>query len=279
MYTMGIQRHAKLNRLQQILPEGLPVDSSWLQRQGYSRQLIAKYLRHGWLASPVRGVYRRDSAMIDKRRWEPVVISMQALLEVPVTVGGRTALELHGLSHYLSMSAPTEAHLYGPEVPPSWVNKLSLKERFVFHSANLFKTSEDCINRSTEYEQANFTQHKWGASEWSIRVSTPERAILELLDELPSHESFHQADVLMEGLTNLRSKYLNMLLVACKSIKTKRLFLWFALRHNHAWLKTLDTENVDIGKGKRMIVPGGRLDPKFLITVPEEFANDRQHTI
>ena len=35
-------------------------------------------------------------------------------------------------------------------------------------------------------------------------LSSPERAILELLDELPKRESFHQADMLMEGLTNLR---------------------------------------------------------------------------
>lgn len=279
MTTMSIQRYTKLNQLQQTLPEGLPVDSNWLQKQGYSRQLIAKYLRQGWLSSPVRGVYRRDSSMIDQQRWEPVVISMQTLLEVPVTVGGRTALELHGLSHYLSMSAPSEVHLYGTESPPSWVNKLPLKQRFSFHSTNLFKASAVDINRSGEYQQANFTQHKWGASEWSILISTPERAILELLDELPTHESFHQADMLMEGLSNLRPKCLKKLLADCRSIKTKRLFLWFSQRHNHAWLKKLDTENVNIGKGKRMIVPGGKLDPTYLITVPEEFASDRQRTL
>lgn len=217
--------------------------------------------------------------MIDQQRWEPVVISMQSLLEVSVTVGGRTALELHGLSHYLSMTAPSEVHVYGPELPPSWLNKLPLKQRFVFHSTHLFKTSDGSINRSKEYRQANFTDHKWGASEWSMLISTPERAILELLDELPTHESFDQADVLMEGLSNLRPKYLKTVLAECRSIKTKRLFLWFAQRHNHAWLKMLDTEKIDIGKGKRMIVSGGKLDPKYLITVPEEFANDRQRTI
>ena len=135
------------------------------------------------------------------------------------------------------------------------------------------------MSRSNEYQQTNFTDYKWGASEWSMLISTPERAILELIDELPTHESFHQADVLMEGLSNLRPNYLNTVLADCRSIKTKRLFLWFAKRHNHAWLKTLDTENINLGKGKRMIVPGGKLDPKYLITVPEEFANDRQRTI
>lgn len=275
---MGIQRYDKLNQLHQVLPEGLPVDSNWLQRRGYSRQLIAKYLRHGWLASPVRGVYRRDSVMMDHESWESVVISLQRLLEVCVTVGGRTALELHGLSHYLSMTAQ-EVQLYVSKPPPSWVNKIPLKQRFVFHSTNLFKTDDGKIDRSKDYRQANFMDYKWGASEWSLCVSTPERAILELLDELPTHESFHQADMLMEGLSNLRPNYLNTLLADCRSIKTKRLFLWFSQRHNHAWFQTLDTENVDIGKGKRMIVPGGKLDPKYLITVPEEFANDRQRTL
>lgn len=276
---MGIQRYAKLNHLRQILPEGLPVDSNWLQKQGYSRQLIAKYLRQGWLASPVRGVYRRDSIMMDQKSWEPVVISMQSLLEVPVAIGGRTALELYGLSHYLSMAVPAEVHLYGSEPPPGWVNKLPLKQQFVFHSTRLFKTGDGGTNRSDEYRQINFQNYQWGASEWSMLISTPERAILEFLNELPTNESFHQADVLIEGLSNLRPKYLAMLLADCRSIKTKRLFLWFAQRHNHAWLKMLDTENIDIGKGKRMIVSGGKLDLNYLITVPEEFANDRQCTI
>ena len=39
-------------------------------------------------------------------------------------------------------------------------------------------------------------------------VSTPERAILELLDEVPKRETFHQADVLMEGLRNLSPRRL-----------------------------------------------------------------------
>jgi hypothetical protein len=272
---MGIQKYIKLNQLQQILPEGLPVDSNWLQKQGYSRQLIAKYVQHGWLKSPARGVYRRDSGLVNQQSWEPVVISLQNLLKVPVTVGGRTALELHGLSHYLSMSAASQVHLYTPEPLPTWVSKLPLKQQFMFHSTLLFKASKDRLKKSKEYRQANFTEYKWGASEWSMLISTPERAILELLDELPTHESFHQADMLMEGLSNLRPQYLNIVLANCHSIKTKRLFLWFAHRHNHAWLKALDTKKINIGKGKRMLIPGGKLDSRYLITVPKEFANDR----
>ena len=41
------------------------------------------------------------------------------------------------------------------------------------------------------------------------------------------------------------------------------------LRIQHAWLKNLDSNRIDLGKGKRMLVRGGKLDPKFKITVPE----------
>jgi len=96
-----------------------------------------------------------------------------------------------------------------------------------------------------------------------------ERAIFELLDEVPQRETFHQADTLMEGLRNLSPRRLHTLLVECRSVKVKRLFLWFAERHKHAWLKRLDRKGIDLGSGKRMLVRGGKLDARFNITVPE----------
>ena len=58
------------------------------------------------------------------------------------------------------------------------------------------------------------------------------------------------------------------LLRECRSVKVKRLFLWFAERHGHAWFERLDLDGVDLGSGKRMLVRGGKLDPKYRITVP-----------
>jgi len=53
-----------------------------------------------------------------------------------------------------------------------------------------------------------------------------------MMDEVPQRETFHQADVLMEGLSNLSPRRLHTLLVACRHVKVKRLFLWFAERIN-----------------------------------------------
>jgi hypothetical protein len=101
-------------------------------------------------------------------------------------------------------------------------------------------------------------------------MSSPERAIMELLDEVPERETFHQADMLMEGLRNLSPRRLQNLLVNCRSVKVKRLFFWFSERHNHAWLPKLKRKEIDLGSGKRMLVRGGKLDRKFNITVPEK---------
>jgi len=290
MLTMGAQKQDKLNWLQRNLPEGLVVDAAWLEKQGYSSSLRSKYVAHGWLDQVVRGVYRRPAVQLpvpdgrESLRWQHVVISLQMLLERPVTVGGRTALELQGFAHYLSSSAAhREIHLYGAGTPPGWLSKLKLDTRFVFHNAErLFKDADTLRNLKTKAGEldavrnaradlvpSSYIRQSWGQWEWPLTISSPERAILELLNEVPQRETFHQADVLMEGLRNLSPRRLHTLLVACRSVKVKRLFLWFAERHNHAWLRSLNRSGIDLGQGKRMLVKGGKFDPKFNITVPE----------
>jgi hypothetical protein len=280
---VGIQNQDKLNWLQRSLPDGLVADSAWLEKHGYSRSLRNKYVAHGWLDLVARGVYCRPApkppsdAGHETLRWQPVVISLQMLLGYPFTIGGRTALELQGFGHYLSSGRNREIHLYGTGKPPGWVYKLKLENRFVFHNAEkLFKSEAGRPSRKkagsgsgNDLLQSGYIRQPWGQWEWPLTMSSPERASLELLDEVPQRETFHQADVLMEGLRNLSPRRLQTLLVACRNIKVKRLFLWFAERHQHAWLKKLDRKDIDLGHGKRMLVRGGKLDPKFNITVPE----------
>ncbi len=109
-----------------------------------------------------------------------------------------------------------------------------------------------------------------GHATYPIRYASRERAALELLDELPEHESFQQVDALMEGMSDLSPRRLQILLEACASVKVKRLFLFFADRHRHAWLSRLDASRVDLGSGKRVLVKGGKLDPRYNITVPAD---------
>jgi hypothetical protein len=286
---MRQQTQSKLNWLQRNLPEGLVVDAAWLQSRGYSSALRSKYAAGGWLEQVARGVYRRPLASLpapeedEALQWQHVALSLQTILQRPVIVGGRTALELQGFAHYLSVTGPREVHLYGDEPLPTWVVKLKLDTKFVFHNAKKLFKNEPILSglggqgvhpqpyepSSTESLRGGFVRQTWGQWHWPLTMSSPERAILELLDEVPERETFHQADMLMEGLRNLSPRRLQTLLVECRSVKVKRLFLWFAERHNHAWLQKLDRKDIDLGSGKRMLVRGGKLDPKFNITVPE----------
>jgi hypothetical protein len=276
---MAKQNGTKINWLEKHLPEGLLVDAAWLGKHGYSTSLRSQYVAAGWLEQPTRQVYRRQRGSL---KWEHVVISLQALLEYPLVVGGRTALDLHGFSHYLSRTT-SEVHLCGPKAPPHWLDKLPLKMRFRYHNSrtlftvdhlgtlpNLDWNPDESRRALAGTAETTVVTLPWGAWDWPLTVSTPERAILELLDELPKHESFDQADQLMDGLRTLSPRRLQRLLAECRSVKVKRLFFFLAERHGHAWLKQLDKQEIDFGKGKRMLVRGGKLDPSYQITVPED---------
>ena len=172
-------------------------------------------------------------------------------------------------------------HLHGDDGPlPGWLHALD-GPRFVHHNAKRLFPSRSTSQAMDAYREAGPDGADGRASHddlvwrrldfaWGVVMSAPERAALELLDELPTRESFHEADMLMSGLVNLRPGRMSRLLSECRSVKVKRLFLWFAERHEHQWFGRLDLEGVDLGRGKRMLVRGGKLDAKYQITMPED---------
>ena len=258
------------------MPEGVLVNTAWLEDHGYSRQLLSHYVSAGWLDQPARGVYRRPRGPLT---WQQLVVSLQTFLDYPLAVGGRTALELLGYAHYLSHKE-SQVHLYGPKPPPGWLHKLRLDPQFKYHNdqrlfknhavASEFKKLSGPSENPKEPLSLSLTAVPLGQWDWKLILSTPERALLELLDELPARETFHQVDMLMQGLTNLSPRRLQKLLTDCKSVKVKRLFFFFADRHAHAWLKPLKKQKFDLGTGKRLLVKGGKLDHAYQITVPED---------
>ncbi|MGA9163403.1 MAG: type IV toxin-antitoxin system AbiEi family antitoxin domain-containing protein [Thiobacillus sp.] len=277
---MSEQKSTKINLLQDLLEEGLLAPTGWLEEQGYSRALISKYVDSGWLVSPARGVYRRPGPSL---KWQHVVASLQMLAGSYLHVGGRTALVQRGLGHYVRMSGPETIFLYGPEVLPAWVNKLGLQERFAVRNDAMFGSLRARRNelgvlidfhdeplQPKQLADFGLQEMTWGTWDWRLLYSTDERAMFEVLQDVPARESVYEADVLMQGLVNLRPARVMSLLMACASVKVKRLFLALAERHQHQWLAHLDLAKVDLGKGKRMLTPGGKLHPKYLITLPAD---------
>lgn len=253
----NIERRKELYKL---MPEGVIATRQWLLQEGFTPHAIDNLVKSNQMEVVSRGVYVRNSSKIT---WQSVVYSLQTNLKLDLIVGGLTALEMYGLSHYLSFSNTKTIHLYGSDTLPNWVVNKVRDCNFIKHNAGLLNPKEgNGLNTFVNEKQ-------WSQESLNIFVSTPERAYLEVLLDVPEKTTFEHADQLMQSLTTLSPRTLQKLLEQSDSIKAKRLFFWFADRHNYVWLTKLDREKITLGSGNRMIAKGGKLDRKYKITVPE----------
>ncbi len=269
----------KSEKARNLIQEGVLVTPSWLMKHGVTRSQMNNWLRSGQLVTEAHGVYRRPGPPL---KWQSVVYSLQCMDEFDPVIGNITALEMLGFGHYLSFADKQTVHLYYRERMPEWLSKIETNAEFALHRDILFSGSKGLSSVEWNEKQgvtwnndplSGLKSEPWGNWDWPITLSTPERAVLEVLDDVPSAVSFETADQLMQGLVNLSPGRLKRLLSDCTSVKVKRLFFWFAERQNHAWLKRLDPEQFNLGSGKRMLVKGGTLDKKYQITVPFEMGN------
>ena len=266
--TMDAQNSGKLTRLLAELGDTRLVSSRWLRAHGYSNSLVARYVGSGWLVSPARGVYMRRGGRL---QWDGVVRSLQVGEGMPLHLGGRFALGLQGHEHYLRLGDAGTITLYGPQQPPGWVGKLSPEQRFEYQGKGPLDLPAVPVTAEVSEKalsEAGLAWHSAAPGTDALVCSTPERAMLELCDSVSDAAGVYEADALMQAMTTLRPQRVGLLLRHCRSIKAKRLFLALAERHRHAWLSHVPLEGVDLGRGKRALVPGGRLHPTYQITLP-----------
>lgn len=245
---------SKINRLISQWPRGTPATVSYLNTQGFSHDLLTKYKKSGWIQSFGRGAYILEG---DKVEWSGALYALQTQLGLNVHPGRKTALELKGYAHYLP-AGKRKLFLYGSQrqVLPTWFKGNRLGVEITLIRTNLFPANSEL--GLSEFREKDLT----------LKISAPERAAMEMLHLVPGKVGFDEAFLIMENLATLRSQMVQRLLVNCRSIKAKRLFMFMAEKHGHSWVSELDVSRLDLGKGKRMIVPKGRFVKKYGITVP-----------
>lgn len=246
------------NILNRILREWTPdsvVVSPWLESRGVYQQLAHEYEKSGWMRRIGRGAYVRPGDIVE---WDGALLAVQEQLGLPIHVAGKTALQLQGYAHFLPLGKGGTLFLFG--LPgtrlPAWFRNYDWESRLRYITTNLFDPEKE----------VGLTKKEFGRR--TIIISTPERAILEVLYLVPGEESFSEAEYLLEGLATLRPRLVQELLEQCRSIKVKRLFMYLVEKANHVWAKRLEPGKINLGSGKRLIVKGGRYDPKYKITVP-----------
>jgi len=253
---MNTQKSKKLNQLISQWQRGTVYTQFYLTGLGYYHDLIKSYKRSGWLKSIGRGAYILPNDRVDLYGG---LCALQQQLQLPVHIGGRTALELKGYAHYARF-AEDKCFLYSTRGTrlPKWFTQNDWGVETHLKTTNFLLN--DFREGFSEYD------HK----EFKIKISAPERAAIEMLYYIPSQQGFDEAMRIMEGLMTLRPQLVQNLLENCRSVKVKRLFLFMSEKLEIPWFSQLNPGKIGLGSGKRVIINNGVLDKKYLITVPRE---------
>ncbi|MBC7485520.1 MAG: type IV toxin-antitoxin system AbiEi family antitoxin, partial [Cytophagaceae bacterium] len=216
-----------------------------------------RYRSSKWLESIGTGAMKRAGDQIDM---EGALYSLQNQVGMSLHIGASSALALLGRSHYLEIGK-REIILFGHEGEklPKWFTTYSWNSILNYYSSAFLPAGLGLV----DYDVRNF----------QIKISGPARAILECLYLAPRDMALTECYELMEGMNNLRPSSVQELLESCNSVKVKRLFLFMAKKASHSWYKHINLTKIDLGKGKRSIVPGGIYVPEFEITVPKELTD------
>ena len=244
------------NRINQRLltaPVGAVLTMAWLEDRGISSGLANYYVSSGWLHRVGTGAFTTTS---EPPTWLGAVFGLQQKIGCTIHPGGRTALDILGKGHFLSLGKQT-VYLFGDkgERLPAWFQNLSLPNKLHYVGSHFLPPDVGL----QEYRPGTFT----------LKVSSLERAVLEFLYEQKIDEAgYEHMRLIFESLGTLRGGLVQQLLECCSSVKVKRIFLHLAEPYQHPWLEELDLKKIFLGSGKRVLFKGGKLDRKYLITVP-----------
>lgn len=252
--------------LAKLVPEGLIVTRQWLLENGFDRHAIDNLVKSEQLRLLNNGVYSRGEGVSS---WQDVVFALQKFRKLDCVVGGLTALELQGLAHYLPLSAKQVINLFSADPLPKWVSQFSTDITFRRYNSGKILAS---MNKKNIELFTNSTA--WRPNTDGLIISSPERAMLEVLYDVPNKISFDHANELMQGMTAFAPRSVQAMLEQATNVKCKRLFLWLAEHQNHAWFSRINLNKIDLGSGNRVLVKGGKLDEKYRITVPNEIVID-----
>lgn len=251
---MSTERHSKIKKLLQAVPDGTVCLATWLETIGISGDLQKRYRKSDWLKAIGTGAFIRPN---DKVEWHGGIYAIQKQGNLHIHPGGLTALALQGGAHYIRLGGDNVYLFAKPKtILPRWFKNYNWGTEIKFYRTKFLPELVGLIS----YEAKTF----------NIEISASERAILECLYLAPEAMDLVECYQILEGLVNLRPQLLQELLEQCTSIKTIRLFLYMAEKANHAWLKYLDKTKFNTGSGDRSIVKNGVYDAKHKITIPKE---------
>lgn len=230
---MATIKESKLKSLYTRLKTGAPLTSEDLAALSISADLAVHYVRAGWLTRLARGVYCRPN---DTLALHPSLLLLQRKLD-GLHVGGKSALDWYGLRQYVPQQPVLQLYGWTAGRLPEWFMARFPAE---YHRKRLFNEHPEALLHVGPFERRD------GAPQ----VSSPERALLELLSEVGVRQPLQEAQDLVESTYSLRADVLSELLQRCTSVKTVRLCLHLGREGALPWVAKLDPDKLPTGSDR-----------------------------
>ena len=256
---------SKVNWLVNNTNPGAIVLQSWLTQNGISPSLVRKYVSSGWLNKIRAGVYfRPESTGRLQPTWVEALYAVNEQLELSIHLAGVSSLTHQGLSHYLQLgSEQVWVGCSSKLALPKWFREFYGQNWLFYISTKLTQTLEkDFITIAVNNRD--------------IKASSAELAAYEVVNSIGKQMSFEHAAELFQGLVNLSPRKVQSILNRSEAVQANRLFLFLGHYYQHQWYKRLDETQINLGAGKRQIVPHGRYNERFQIMVPASFIQSKE---
>lgn len=248
---------SKLNNLLRIWPNGTVGTQFWLEQQAIYPQLSKKYVTNGWLTKIGHGAFIKAGDQVDLFGG---LYALQQELKLPVHLGGKSALDFLGSSHFVPKhNNITYIYNYGVGAErylPAWFNQFFAKHSIHYVRTKLFNTELGLIEHHT--------------NTFCVKLASVERALFELLALVPEEViTYQHAYLIMQNQVFLRVDLVQELLESCSSQLLKRLFLHLTKKCGLPVLERLRFNNIELGQGRRTIGNKAAVyDPEFKLAVP-----------
>jgi hypothetical protein len=219
------------------IPKDAPVDLGWLKERGVRESYASQLARAGYLHRLGAGVYCLPGvqlAMDASLGW------IQARFPA-MHVASKNALMWRGIRHNVGIAEKLVLWSESQFRVPLWFS-----ERFPCrnHAVSIFDaTVEPSYGISAALGKPN-----------NLRVSEPERALLELFSEVGTFVSYEEARNLTENARNLRLNVLECLLSHCTRIKVVRLAHALADELDLPWRHLAQQHSERLGGGARWVL-------------------------
>jgi hypothetical protein len=217
-----------------------------LAERGLAAKQVARMAQAGWLKRVGHGVYLLAGDQLEQNA------SLALLGEsIPgLHAGGKTALAWRGVRHNLS-ARPTIS-LWGdmPTKLPAW---FSAAFPSTYQSTRIF----------SEHMPAGLGVSALPGGHSRVLVSTPERAMLELLSDVGKRQGLEEAAHLLDGVRAPRLDVLEQLFSHLARIKVVRLAQALSEELDLPWKEMARRYSDRLGGGKRWVAKtktGVRLD-------------------